>query len=192
MARDQGAEAIDYNEEDPVKTIKRLTGGIGVDRAIDAVGVDANFPDRGPAARALKSEKAEFDEEVEKIAPDANPQGDQWHPGNAPSLVLEWAIESLAKAGTLSIIGVYSGESKRFPIGNAMEKNLTINMGNCNHRKYIPMLLEAVRSGAVDPTEIITQHEPVASAIDAYQHFDKREAGWIKVVLEPEAPAKAA
>ena len=192
MARDQGAEAIDYNEEDPVKTIKALTGGIGVDRAIDAVGVDANFPDRGPAARALKSEKADFDEEVEKIAPDANPKGDQWHPGNAPSLVLEWAIESLAKAGTLSIIGVYSGESKRFPIGNAMEKNLTIKMGNCNHRKYIPMLLEVVRSGAVDPTEIITQHESVMSAIDAYEHFDKREAGWIKVVLEPEAPAKAA
>ncbi len=192
MARDQGAEAIDYNEEDPVKTIKQLTGGIGVDRAIDAVGVDANFPDRGPAARRLKSEKVEFDEEVEKIAPDANPQGDQRHPGNAPSLVLEWAIESLAKAGTLSIIGVYSGESKRFPIGNAMEKNLTINMGNCNHRKYIPLLLDAVRSGAVDPTEIITQHEPVASAIDAYQHFDKREAGWIKVVLEPESEAKAA
>jgi threonine dehydrogenase-like Zn-dependent dehydrogenase len=191
MARDQGAEAIDSNEEDPVKTIKQLTGGIGVDRAMDAVGVDANFPDRGPAARTLKSEKAEFDEEVEKIAPDANPQGDQWHPGNAPSLVLEWAIESLAKAGTLSIIGVYSGESKRFPIGNAMEKNLTINMGNCNHRKYIPLLLDAVRSGAVDPTEIITQ-QPVASAIEAYQHFDKREAGWIKVVLEPEAPAKAA
>jgi threonine dehydrogenase-like Zn-dependent dehydrogenase len=192
MARNQGAEAIDYNEEDPVKTIKQLTGGIGVDRAIDAVGVDANFPDRGPAARALKSEKSEFDEEVEKIAPDANPQGDQWHPGNAPSLVLEWAIESLAKAGTLAIIGVYSGENKRFPIGNAMEKNLTINMGNCNHRKYIPMLLDAVRSGAVDPTEIITQHEPVASAIDAYKHFDKREAGWIKVVLEPESEAKAA
>ena len=192
MARDQGAEAIDYNDEDPVKTIKKLTGGIGVDRAIDAVGVDANFPDRGPAARALKTEKADFDEEVEKIAPDANPQGDQWHPGNAPSLVLEWAIEALAKAGTLSIIGVYSGETKRFPIGNAMEKNLTINMGNCNHRKYIPMLLEVVRSGAVDPTEIITQHESVMSAIDAYEHFDKREAGWIKVVLEPEAPAKAA
>ena len=192
MARDQGAEAIDYNDEDPVKTIKKLTGGIGVDRAIDAVGVDANFPDRGPAARALKSEKADFDEEVEKIAPDANPQGDQWHPGNAPSLVLEWAIEALAKAGTLSIIGVYSGETKRFPIGNAMEKNLTINMGNCNHRKYIPMLLEVVRSGAVDPTEIITQHESVMSAIDAYEHFDKREAGWIKVVLEPETPAKAA
>jgi threonine dehydrogenase-like Zn-dependent dehydrogenase len=192
MARNQGAEAIDYNEEDPVKTIKQLTGGIGVDRAIDAVGVDANFPDRGPAARALKSEKKEFEKEAEKIAPDAKPKGDQWHPGNAPSLVLEWAIESLAKAGTLSIIGVYSGESKRFPIGNAMEKNLTINMGNCNHRKYIPLLLEAVRSGGVRPADIITQYEPVASAIDAYKHFDKREAGWIKVVLEPAAPAKAA
>jgi threonine dehydrogenase-like Zn-dependent dehydrogenase len=192
MARAQGAEAIDYNEDDPVKTIKDLTGGIGVDRAIDAVGVDANFPDRGPAARSLKSEKAEFKEEVKKVARDARPKGDQWHPGNAPSLALEWAVESLAKAGTLSIIGVYASANKRFPIGDAMEKNLTINMGNCNHRKYIPMLLEYVRSGAVDPTEIITQHKPVVSAIDAYKHFDKRDAGWIKVVLEPEAPARAA
>jgi threonine dehydrogenase-like Zn-dependent dehydrogenase len=73
-----------------------------------------------------------------------------------------------------------------------MNKNLTLRMGNCNHRKYIPMLLDLVRAGAVDPTEIITQQEPVVNAIDAYKHFDKREAGWVKVVLEPQAPARAA
>ncbi|MHB9155769.1 MAG: alcohol dehydrogenase catalytic domain-containing protein, partial [Endomicrobiales bacterium] len=55
MARMQGAETINFNQEDPVETILRLTGGIGVDRAIDAVGVDAERPHRGPAAK--KSEK---------------------------------------------------------------------------------------------------------------------------------------
>src|SRR6185312_355965 len=51
MARRQGAEIIDYEREDPVATIRELTGGIGVDRAIDAVGVDANHPHHGPAAK---------------------------------------------------------------------------------------------------------------------------------------------
>ena len=41
MARCQGAEVINFDIEDPVATLQRLTGGIGVDRAIDAVGVDA-------------------------------------------------------------------------------------------------------------------------------------------------------
>jgi len=53
---------------------------------------------------------------------------------------------AVAKAGTVSIIGVY-GEVNSFPIGNAMEKNLTVTMGNCNHRRYIPHLIELVRSG---------------------------------------------
>jgi len=51
VARRLGAEAIDYNQEEPVATIMELTGGIGVDRAIDAVGVDANMPTSGPATR---------------------------------------------------------------------------------------------------------------------------------------------
>ena len=74
-----------------------------------------------------------------------------------------------------------------------MNKNLTIKMGNCHHRKYIPLLLELVRTGATDPRKILTQVGPLANAIDAYKHFDKREAGWVKVMLEPqEAPARAA
>jgi threonine dehydrogenase-like Zn-dependent dehydrogenase len=66
-----------------------------------------------------------------------------------------------------------------------MNKNLTINMGNCNHRKYIPMLIDIVRSGEINPVGILTQHEPLGSAIDAYKAFDDRQEGWIKVKLEP-------
>lgn len=186
MARDQGAEVIDFSSEDPVEAILELTGGIGADRAIDAVGVDAEMPDGGPALEAIEEEeRAAQREEVEEVAPEAKPDGELWRPGSGPSLVLNWAVEGLAKAGTLSIIGVYAEASKRFPIGAAMNKNLAVNMGNCHHRKYIPDLLELVASGAVDPTAILTQVEPLDNVIEAYETFDRREPGWVKVELEP-------
>jgi threonine dehydrogenase-like Zn-dependent dehydrogenase len=68
-----------------------------------------------------------------------------------------------------------------------MNKNLTIQMGNCHHRKYIPMLLPIVQSGTFDPSRILTQSEPMASVIEAYERFDQREQGWIKVMLDPRA-----
>ena len=185
MAREQGAEIIDYNAEDPVEMIRELTGGIGVDRAIDAVGVDANAPENGPAAEKAQKQAQQFKQEVEQIAPETNPQGGNWHPGNAPSQALEWAVQGLAKAGTLSIIGVYPPTQKSFPIGMAMNKNLTINMGNCNHRKYIPPLVDMVRDGTVDPAKILTQVEPMMSVLDAYKAFDRRQPGWVKVELVP-------
>ena len=185
MAREQGAEVIDYNAEDPVEMIRELTGGIGVDRAIDAVGVDANAPESGPAAEKAQQQAQQFKQEVEQIVPETNTQEGNWHPGNAPSQALEWAVQGLAKAGTLSIIGVYPPTDKSFPIGMAMNKNLTINMGNCNHRKYIPCLVDLVRDGTVDPAKILTQVEPMMSAIDAYKAFDKRKSGWVKVELVP-------
>lgn len=183
MARDQDAEVIDFNAEDPVQAIRELTGGIGVDRVIDAVGVDAERPHGGPAAQQAEAQKARFQQELSEIAQETHPQGDNWHPGDGPSQALSWAVEAVAKAGTLSIIGVYPPTHRFFPIGNAMNKNLTLNMGNCNHRKYMPSLVELVRSGAIDPLKILTQQEPLTSAIEAYKAFDQRRSGWIKVEL---------
>lgn len=183
-ASDQGAEAIDFDAEDPVEVIKEMMDGIGVDRIIDAVGVDAECAHHGPAAKKAKKEKKKFEEEVKEIAPDANPDGKLWTPGDAPSQVLLWAIDAIAKAGTLSIIGVYSEASQRFPIGKAMEKNLTIKGGNCHHRRYIPELVRLVRMGGFHPSSILTQCATFESAIEAYQSFDRREPGWTKVELK--------
>jgi threonine dehydrogenase-like Zn-dependent dehydrogenase len=180
-AREQGAETINFEAEDPVEIILQLTGGIGVDRAIDAVGVDSNRAHRGPASRKASKAKTERDE----IASSARPNGEHWKPGDAPSQALCWAVESLAKSGTLSIIGVYPPTDRFFPIGQAMNKNLTINMGNCHHRKYIPELLDLVRSERIITRGIITQHQPLESALDAYRAFDLRQPGWLKVELEP-------
>jgi threonine dehydrogenase-like Zn-dependent dehydrogenase len=185
MARAHGAEAIDFSAEDPMDAVSRLTGGIGVDRAIDAVGVDAERPHEGPAAGRSETPDAQFDAERAAVAPEGDPTAEVFRPGDAPSIALRWAVRALAKAGTLSIIGVYPPEAQSFPIGEAMQKNLTIKAGNCNHRAYIPQLIELVRSGAVDPETVLTQIEPVSSALEAYKAFDQRQPGWMKVELEP-------
>ncbi|WP_428395383.1 hypothetical protein [Lichenicoccus sp.] len=64
-----------------------------------------------------------------------------------------------------------------------MNKNLSIKMGNCNHRAHIPALLEMVRMGRIDPLQVLTKVEPLTDAIEAYEHFDRRETGWTKTEL---------
>jgi len=185
-ARALGAEAVNFDEEDPIEAILELTAGIGADRVIDAVGVDAEHPHAGPGAKKAKAQKKEFSQELQEIAPGASPKGDQWNPGSAPSQALRWALECVAKAGTLAIIGVYPETSRVFPIGKFMEKNLTLKAGNCPHRKYLPKLLQLVRSGVVDSSALITQHVPFERIVDAYQAFDTRSPGWVKVGLQLE------
>jgi threonine dehydrogenase-like Zn-dependent dehydrogenase len=181
------AETVDFNDSDPVGMIREMTRGIGVDRVIDAVGVDAQRPTTGPA-RPGPEAAAEFDAERRAATADgARPAGDTWVPGDAPSQVSRWATEAVAKAGSIGVIGVYPPTFAAYPIGTAMNRNLTIRLGNCNHRRYIPTLLTMVASGTVDPARVITRHEPVSAAVHAYEAFDRREAGWTKVALDPAA-----
>lgn len=183
LARRQGAEPIDFSSEDPIDALARLTAGIGPDRAIDAVGVDAERPHEGPAAERVETDSEEFDSELASVAPETDPDGATWQPGDSPSMALRWAVRSLAKAGTLSIVGVYPPQAKAFPIGEAMQKNMTIKMGNCDHRRIIPRLIELVSAGSIDPVGMLTQIETMTSAIEAYEAFDRREPGWTKVEL---------
>ena len=81
----------------------------------------------------------------------------------------------------MSIVGVYPPSDTTFPIGAAMNKNLTIRMGNCNHRAYIPTLVKYVRASTIDPEAILTKVESLAEVIDAYRRFDQRQPGWLKV-----------
>lgn len=184
MAREQGAEAVHFEEEDPVEAILELTGGIGADRAIDAVGVDAEPATRGPAAG--DGDGGRRRERTESYAPGSGPDGEPWRPGQAPTQALEWAVGSLAKAGTLAVIGVYPPTITDFPLGQAMMRNFTVNMGNCNHRTYIPHLVHEVAAGAAHPTRVLTRREPFSDALEAYRSFDRREEGWMKVRLDPD------
>jgi threonine dehydrogenase-like Zn-dependent dehydrogenase len=158
VARLLHAETINFDTEDPVAAIEGLTGGIGVDRVIDAVGVDAQQP--GGAGR-----------------------------GDAPGQVLTWAVRAVAKAGSIGVVGLYPRGMSSFPFGEAMAKNLTVKAGDCNHRRYLPQLLAMVSSGAVDPSILLTEDEPMTDMLDAYHEFDRREPGWLKVALQPTTSA---
>lgn len=187
MARRQGAFVINFEREDPVATIKKLTGGTGADCAIDAVGVDSMHAHHGPASAEAEQKAEKFEQEVKQVAPQTNVQDGNWVPGDAPTQALEWAISTLKKAGRLSIIGVYPPTAEVFPIGKAMNKNLTMKMGNCNHHTVIPHLLELTRAGVIDPVKVLTKIEPMSDVLNAYKAFDKREPGWIKTELKPHA-----
>jgi threonine dehydrogenase-like Zn-dependent dehydrogenase len=183
--RELGAEVINFDQADPVEAMMELTLGIGPDRAIDAVGVDAESPKSGPAAAEARQGDEQHREELREIAPRTNQHDGQWKPGDAPTQAHTWAVDSIAKAGTLGIVGVYRPTDRFFPIGTAMNTNLTINAGNGNHPRYIPKLLEMVESGVVDPEKVVTQREPLRHVLDAYREFDLRSPGWLKVSLDP-------
>jgi threonine dehydrogenase-like Zn-dependent dehydrogenase len=181
MARAQHAEVVDFNAEDPVQTIVDITGGVGVDRVIEAVGVDAERPAEGPAAAQAEEKADQFDTELSQVAPQTDPA---WAPGDAPTQAAQWAVEAVAKAGTVGVIGVYPQTVTSYPFGAAMMKNLTIKAGNCHHRKYIPELLRLVVDGTVDPAQLLTKQEPMTDVLAAYRQFQDRDPGWLKVALQ--------
>jgi threonine dehydrogenase-like Zn-dependent dehydrogenase len=182
-ARRQNAEPINFNVEDPVEALHDLTGGIGADRIIDAVGIDAQRPKTGPAVESLPVDDETFEAERKAAAPEGNTDSGQWLAGDAPSLVARWAVKSVAKAGTIGVIGVYPPTFSAFPIGEVMNRNLTLQAGNCPHRRFVPKLLAMIGMGGIDPTEFITQLTDPMSMVDAYERFDFREQGWLKTVV---------
>ncbi|HEX2864700.1 MAG TPA: zinc-dependent alcohol dehydrogenase [Deinococcales bacterium] len=181
----QGAEPVNFEREDVVETVRRLTGGIGVDRVIDAVGVDAQHPHGGPGLGEAQQEEPRNEETLRQVAPETRPHDGHWVPGDAPGQAIEWAVSAVAKGGTVAVIGVYPPSMKQFPLGQAMNRNLTLKMGNCNHRKYIPGLVDLVQNGTLDPRALLTQVEPATDAVSAYEAFDQRRPGWLKVELVP-------
>ncbi len=69
------------------------------------------------------------------------------------------------------------GDIRLDEVPDPMSKNISINMGNCNHRKYLPALVDVVRTGIIDPSEGLTRTAPIANALVAYESFDVRPAG---------------
>jgi threonine dehydrogenase-like Zn-dependent dehydrogenase len=128
--------------------------------------------------------EGDYGEELNRVAPETNPQGDTWVPSDAPPQSLVWSTQSVKKAG---VIGVFPPQAMTAPIGVLQQRNLTVRGGNCNHRKYIPKLVSLVATGALDPTTILTKTEPITDTNEACEAFCRRQPGWIKVELNPAA-----
>jgi threonine dehydrogenase-like Zn-dependent dehydrogenase len=156
------AETVDLRHtRDVVAHLRELTDGRGPDVVIDAVGLEAEGSTlHDVLGKTLKLE------------------------AGAPTSIV-WSIDAVRRAGTVVLIGVYGPPWNLVNIGTAMNKGLILRMGQCNVKRYLPQLLEHVRSGAIDGKGLITHRYPLEEAPEAYRMFAGRREGMIKCVLVP-------
>ncbi|RZL37577.1 MAG: glutathione-dependent formaldehyde dehydrogenase [Rubrivivax sp.] len=141
--------------------IKSMTDGLGADVCIDAVGCEA----AGSMLQQLTGVKMKLQA--------------------GAATVLHWAINSVRKGGNVSIVGVYGPTFNAVPIGNAVNKGLTLRMNQASVKRHLPRLIEHIQAGHIEPRRIITHHMPLEEVADAYHLFSHKLDGCIKTVLIP-------
>ncbi|HEY9286279.1 MAG TPA: zinc-dependent alcohol dehydrogenase [Pyrinomonadaceae bacterium] len=155
-------EAYDFRElEDVVVFCKRTTDWLGADVVIDAVGAEA----AGRPMQTLLGRKLLM----------------QGGSGTA----LHWAINSVKKGGIVSIVGVYGPIGTLVPIGNVVNKGLTLRGNQASVKRLLPRLIEHVKNGVLDPKALITHRVPLEEVSDAYRIFSSKLDNCIKPVLLP-------
>ena len=155
-------EAYNFKEmDDPVVFLKRATGGLGADVCIDAVGCEA-------AANVFQSL-------VGRKIPLTG--------GSATAL--HWAINSVKKGGIVSIVGVYGPLDALVPIGNVVNKGITIRANQASVKRLLPKLIEHVMAGRLNPKGLISHRIPLEEVADGYHIFSAKRDNCIKPVLIP-------
>jgi threonine dehydrogenase-like Zn-dependent dehydrogenase len=159
-------EVINFREvEDMAIHIKKMTDWLGADVCIDCVGCEA----AGSAIQRLTGRYL------------------KWQAG--ASTALHWAINSVRKGGTVSIVGVYGPPFNIVPIGNAVNKGLTLRMNQASVKRHLPRLIEHIQAGHIEPRKIITHRVPLEDVSDAYHIFASKLDNCIKpVLIPPRAP----
>jgi threonine dehydrogenase-like Zn-dependent dehydrogenase len=158
------AEIVDFRAVgDMAIHIKKMTDGLGADVCIDAVGCEA----AGSALQRVTGVTMKLQA--------------------GAATVLHWAINSVRKGGNVSIVGVYGPTFNAVPIGNALNKGLTLRMNQASVKRHLPRLIEHVRAGRLDPKAMITHRVPLEEVSDAYELFSGKKDGCIKAVLIPPA-----
>jgi threonine dehydrogenase-like Zn-dependent dehydrogenase len=165
LAREKsGATTINYEEVDVHETLMELTGGRGPDACIDCVGMEAHSANHllYGMDRAKQAMKLQFDR----------------------PLAVREAILACKNGGTVSIMGVYGGFVDQFPLGQLMNRSLTIRTGQCHVHRYMRPLLEHIEAGRLDPTFIITHRLPLHDAARGYDMFLNKQDHCEKVILK--------
>ena len=177
-AQARGIETVDLNEhgDDLGDVIRDLTDGRGTDSVIDAVGMEAHG---SPVARGMLQATSVLPDAI--AAPMAKMAGvDQLAAVNS-------AIDIVRRGGTVSLIGVYAGAADPLPLNIMFDKQIQFRMGQANVKKWAPEILDTVL-GDDDPLDVesfATHRLPLDDAAHAYEIFQKKEDGAIKVVLHP-------
>ena len=172
MARSIGTITVDFSEEDVsvLTALKDLTGRIGPDSCIDAVGLEAHSTDlQGIYDRVKTALMLETD-----------------RPG-----VLRQAIQAVRKGGTLSIPGVYGGLLDKVPFGAAFGKGITMKMGQTNMHNYMKTLLDRIEQGQIDPSYIISHRITLDQAPEMYKVWRDKKERVTKIVIDPWAEKEA-
>ncbi len=155
-------EAYNFRSmDDPVVFIKKATDWMGADVCIDAVGADA----AGNALQTITGRKLML------------------QAGSATAL--HWAINSVKKGGIVSIVGVYGPTDNLVPIGNVVNKGITIRANQASVKRLLPRLIDHVQKGRINPKGIITHRVPLEEVSDAYRIFSDKLDNCIKTVLIP-------
>lgn len=171
LAKRLGAEILDYKQTDISEALREMTGGIGPDAVIDAVGMESH-------GFALDTQTHLFniaDTVKQKIGIGADRGG-----------ALREAIFACRKGGRLSLPGVYGGFLDKFPLGALMEKGLQVKSGQTHVQRYSKKLLSLIEDGTLDTTFMISHRLPLEQAPVGYKNFKENQNDWTKVVLKTE------
>ena len=171
LAKGFGAEVLDYREVSVPEALAEMTGGIGPDACIDAVGMEAhgmfidNMVDQAKAMAFLTTDRAH---------------------------VLREALYSVRKGGRVSVPGVYGGFTDKFPVGAFMQKGLTVKTGQTHVQKYTRPLLDLIEQDKIDTTFLISHRAPLEQAPEMYKHWHDDQNEYTKIVLKPEMATASA
>lgn len=175
MAQRHGVSTFEPGD-DAIPTIRDLTQGRGPDAVVDAVGMEAAG---NPVASALQHATGAL--------PDAVARRLMETAGVDRLSALHSAIDLIRRGGTVSLAGVYAGAASPMPLLSMFDKQVSLRMGQCNVRSWTDDLLPLAEADS-DPlglADLVTHHLPLTEAPDAYELFQKKNDGCIKVVLHP-------
>ncbi len=164
LARGLGAKVIDFKQTRVLEALMEMTGGIGPDAVIDAVGMESH----GWA----------LDNVLDSVKQKVGMGADVAH-------VLREAIMAVRKGGRVSVPGVYGGFFDKFPAGAMMQKGIQIRTGQTHVQRYTKQLLHRIGEGEIDTTFLISHRLPLEQAAMGYRNFADRQDEWTKVVLKP-------
>ena len=175
--REFGVQPLDLTTiDDPTEIIRDLTGGRGPDAVIDAVGMEAHGAPVGKFAQQLAG-----------MLPDALTAKLMEKAGVDRLAALHLAIDVVRRGGTISLIGVYGGMLDPLPMMTLFDKQITLRMGQANVRRWVPDIMPLL-TGDDDPLGVetfATHRVPLDDAPQAYEDFQEKKNGTVKVLLKP-------
>jgi threonine dehydrogenase-like Zn-dependent dehydrogenase len=175
-ARANGVEALDLNEHDDIaETIRSLTGGRGPDAVIDAVGQEAHGSPIGKLVH-----------DVTSLLPDPIAAAMMKKAGVDRLAALHLAIDVVRRGGTVSVIGVYGGMADPMPMLTMFDKQLQLRMGQANVKRWVDDIMPLLTDADPLGVDSFASHEvPLSEGPAAYERFQKKEDGTVKVLLKP-------